>query len=205
MNHQIMIRFFQKHYGRRLRNALRSRAYPAADRMREEYVHRFQHYMETADFGENDEKFSSFLNIYSGLAAYELLRESGFSESESIAVYDEMCSLLRKAAALSYGIADLLPSGFQITADSLKRDLLGQKAACWSTEVLEDSSQCFAYRISKCLYYETCKAHGCPEFTKVFCYHDRAAYGVLHRHVIFLRYEAIGEGGTCCHDAFIRP
>ena len=44
--------------------------------------------MKEADFRVNDCKFSSYLNIYSGLSAYEILREQGMSEQESIVIYD---------------------------------------------------------------------------------------------------------------------
>lgn len=204
MSNEGMISFFQKHYAKRLGKALKARRNTAAERIQSEYQKRFLGYMNQADFGEKNERFTSYLNIYSGLAAYELLRENGFDAEESIAIYDEMCRLLRKAAALSYRIVDLFPNGFRIAVDSLRKDMLGEKAVCWNTEVLEDSDSRFEYRITKCLYYDTCKEHGYPEFTKVFCYHDRHAYDVLHRHAKFVRYEAIGEGGESCHDAFVK-
>lgn len=204
MSNKRMIHFFKKHYAKRLKKALSVRQYSEVEKICREYQIRFQSYMDNADFGKDNERFSSYLNIYSGLAAYELLRENGFGTEESIAVYDEMCLLLRKVAALSYRIVDLLPGGFKIAVNSLRKDMLGEKSVCWNTSVIEDSDQKFEYKITWCLYYDTCKAHGYPEFTEVFCYHDRYAYEVLQRHTKFIRYEAIGEGGTCCHDAFIK-
>lgn len=203
MSNEKMMHFLGKHYAKRFEKELERRGFQNADIWKKKYVERFQRYMADADFGENNERFSSYLNIYSGLAAYELLQENGFSKPESVAIYDKMCKLLRKVAALAYRIADLFPGGFRIAVNSLKEDMIGAKAVCWKTSVLKDDEACFEYRITKCLYYDTCKAHGYPEFTKVFCDHDRYAYDVLHRHVRFVRYSAIGEGGECCHDAFI--
>lgn len=203
MRNDKKIRFFKKHYSKRLKKALKMRGCKNVESLREQYRKRFLLYMAGADFGSENERFSSYLNIFSGLAAYELLRENGFSKQESIEIYDYMCKTLRKVAAMAYRLADLLPNGFQIAVNSLKEDMVGVKSVCWETEVLEDSERCFEYRITKCLYYDTCKAHGYPEFTKVFCDHDRYAYDVLHRHAKFIRYSAIGEGGKCCHDAFI--
>lgn len=203
MNNDSMIRFFKKHYAKRLGKALKNRHVQGAKELPKQYQERFIKYMDEADFGEENERFSSYLNIFSGLAVYELLRENGLTQDEAIGIYDYMCRPLRKVAALAYQISDFLPNGFQIAVNSLKEDMLGAKAVCWDTTVLEDSGQRFEYRITKCLYYDTCKAHGYPEFTKVFCYHDRYAYDVLHRHTRFIRYAAIGEGGECCHDAFV--
>lgn len=203
MNNDKTVQFFRKHYSKRLRNALKSRGCQDAGRLSTEYQKRFLKYMNEADFGANNERFTSYLNIFSGLAAYELLQEHGFSKQEGVAVYDYMCSVMRKVAAFAYRVADLFPNGFEIAVNSLKEDMIGAKAVCWETQVLEDTQEKFEYRITKCLYYDTCKAHGYPEFTKVFCDHDRYAYDVLHRHARFIRYAAIGEGGDCCHDAFV--
>lgn len=204
MKNERIIHILQKHYAKRFKKALVGRGYANAEALKLQYQKRFIKYMHEADFGEKNERFSSYLNIFSGLAAYELLQENGFTKEEGIAVYDYMCAPLRKVAAWAYRIADLLPNGFYIAVNSLKEDMVGAKAVCWDTSVLKDDTQCFEYRITKCLYYDTCKAHGYPEFTRVFCEHDRHAYDVLFRHVKFVRYAAIGEGGDCCHDAFIR-
>lgn len=203
MNKDKKIYFFEQHYSKRLKKALKSRGYENGELLQKEYMARFLNYMGEVDFGNNNEKFSSYLNIFSGLAAYELLQENGFTKKESIEVYDYMCRPLRKVAAFAYRVVDLVPKGFYLAVNSIKDDILGEKAVCWETSVVEDSERRFEYRITKCLYYEVCKAHGYPEFTKVFCMHDRYAYEVLHKHAKFIRYSAIGEGGDCCHDAFV--
>lgn len=198
-----MINYVSNHYARRLRRELKHRGFKDAGNFTKQYQERFAVYMSEADFGEANEKFSSYLNIFSGLACYELLRENGFSEEVAIGIYDYMCKTLRKVAGIVYRIADLFPNGFEITVNSLRKDMIGSKAVCWDTQILSDDDNKFEYRITKCLYYDTCKAHGYPEFTKVYCYHDRYAYDVLFRHAKFVRYSAIGEGGDCCHDVFV--
>lgn len=204
MNNDKMICFFKKHYSKRLKKALKDRGYENREILKEQYQERFLKYMSDADFGNNNERFSSYLNIFSGLAAYELLQENGFSKQDGIEIYDYMCRPLRKVASVAYRVADLLPNGFTISVNSVKEDMTGEKSVCWETSIVEDSGKRFEYRITKCLYFDVCKAHGYPEFTKVFCTHDRYAYEVLHRHAKFIRYSAIGEGGDCCHDAFVK-
>lgn len=204
MKNDKMISFFKQHYSKRLKRALKNRGYKNSEILKKQYKERFLKYMNNADFGSNNERFTSYLNIYSGLAAYELLLENGFPKQDGIAIYDYMCRPLRRVASLAYRVADLLPNGFDISANSVKEDMVGAKSICWETEVIEDSEQRFEYRITKCLYFDVCNAHGYPEFTKVFCTHDRYAYEVLHRHAKFIRYSAIGEGGNCCHDVFVK-
>ena len=65
-----------------------------------------------ADFGEKDGKSTSYLNIYSGLAAYEILRENGFDEAQELKYMTSMCSH-EKIAGLSYKLIDTLPHGFE--------------------------------------------------------------------------------------------
>lgn len=169
-----------------------------------EYETRFYQYMNDADMGNERGKFISYLNIFSGLAAYEILREKGLAEAEGIAAYDSMCAFLRKFSSVLYKAVDLLPNGYKIVRQSLVDDLEGEKRICWDTEILQDDHQGFTYEISRCLYFDTCKEHGYPEFCKVFCTHDWYALGVLKRHAKFIRQSTIAENSTVCHDTIAK-
>lgn len=177
----------------------RSTALSASDVVRE-YEERFYRYMNEADMGSGRGRFTSYLNIFSGLAAYELLREKGLTETEGIKAYDFMCASLRKLSSVLYKGADLLPNGYKIVRQSLLDDLEGEKKICWDIDILQDDDKGFTYEISRCLYFDTCKEHGYPEFCKVFCTHDWYAFGVLKRHARFIRKSTIAESGTVCHD-----
>ena len=164
------------------------------------YEERFYRYMNEADMGSGRGRFFSYMNIFSGLAAYEVLREKGLTEAEGVKAYDSMCAFMRKVSSVLYKGADLLPNGYKIVRKSLVDDLEGEKKICWDTEVLQDDNRGFTYEISRCLYFDTCKEHGYPEFCKVFCTHDWYALGVLKRHARFIRKSTIAENGTVCHD-----
>ena len=113
MNNDKMIYFLKKHYSKRLKKALKDRGYENREILKKQYQERFLKYMGDADFGNNNERFSSYLNIFSGLAAYELLQENGFSKQDGIEIYDYMCRPLRKVASVAYRVADLLPKRFE--------------------------------------------------------------------------------------------
>lgn len=93
-----------------------------------------------------------------------------------------------------------MPNGYNIVVNSLKDDLNGAKAICWKAKVLKDDDEGFSYEISKCLYFDTCKEHGYPEF----CTHDWYAYGVLKKHSKFVRKSTIAEDGTVCNDTILK-
>ena len=160
--------------------------------------------MNEADMGSERGKFTSYLNIFSGLATYEILREKGLTEAEGIKAYDSMCVFLRKISSILYKGSDLLPNGYKIVRQSLLADLNGEKRICWDTKILQNDDRGFTYEISRCLYFDTCKEHGYPEFCKVFCTHDWYALGVLKRHAKFIRKSTIAENGTVCHDTIAK-
>lgn len=64
-----------------------------------EYEERFYRYMNEADMGSERGKFTSYLNIFSGLTAYEILREKGLTETDGInwpKLHDFMCAFILK-------------------------------------------------------------------------------------------------------------
>lgn len=191
-------------YKKKLRKYVANHTAFSANDIVAEYEERFYRYMNEADMGHENGKFTSYLNIFSGLAAYEILREKGLTEAEGIKAYDFMCASIRKISSILYKGADLLPNGYKIVRKSLVDDLEGEKRICWDIEVLQDDDKGFTYEISRCLYFDTCKEHGYPEFGKVFCMHDWYALGVLKHHSKFIRKSTIAEDGTVCHDTIAK-
>lgn len=191
-------------YRKKLKKYVLGNTALSAEDIAAEYEARFYRYMNEADMGSGRGRFTSYLNIFSGLAAYEILREKGLTEDDGVKAYDSMCASLRKFSSLLYKGTDLLPNGYKIVRQSLLDDLEGEKKICCDTAVLQDDDNGFTYEISRCLYFDTCKEHGYPEFCKVFCTHDWYAYGVLKRHSRFIRQSTIAEDGTVCHDTIAK-
>lgn len=196
--------FFVNSYRKRLNKYLKKNTKLDSEAICNDYIRRFYECMNGVDMGKNRGRFTSYLNIFSGLAAYEILREKGLTEKEGIEAYDYMCLPIRKLASFMYRTVDLFPGSYKTVVKSLKKDLNGPKAICWDTKILKDDKEGFTYEISKCLYFDTCKEHGYPEFCKVFCTHDWYSFGVLRRHSKFVRKSTIAENGTVCHDSIIK-
>lgn len=195
-----MCRMLLSGYKKKLKKYVSHNTTLSANDIVKAYEERFYRDMNEADMGSERGRFISYLNIFSGLTAYEILREKGLAESEGIEAYDSMCAFMRKISSILYKAVDLLPNGYKIVRQSLMDDLEGEKRICWDTKILQDDNQGFTYEISRCLYFDTCKEHGYPEFCKVFCTHDWYALGVLKRHSKFIRKSTIAENGTVCHD-----
>ena len=201
---QKMCRMLLSGYKKKLKKYVSSNTKLSADDIVKAYEERFYRYMNEADMGSERGRFVSYLNIFSGLAAYEILREKGLTEAEGVKAYDSMCAFMRKVSSILYKGTDLLPNGYKIVRQSLLDDLEGEKRICWDTRVLQDDDKGFTYEINRCLYFDTCKEHGYPEFCKVFCTHDWYALGVLKRYAKFIRKSTIAEDGTVCHDTIAK-
>ena len=67
-------------YKRKLKKYVSRNTSLSAPEIVNEYESRFYQYMNEADMGNERGKFISYLNIFSGLAAYEILREKGYPE-----------------------------------------------------------------------------------------------------------------------------
>lgn len=93
-----LCRLFVNSYHKRLRKYLKKNTKLEPKAISDEYIRRFYEYMNGADMG----RFTSYLNIFSGLAAYEILREKGLTEKEGISAYDYMCLSVRKLASFMY-------------------------------------------------------------------------------------------------------
>ena len=68
-----------------------------------------------------------------------------------------MCAFIRKFSSVLYRGADLLPNGYKIVRQSFFDDLQGEKRTCWDIEIVQDDEKGYAYEISRCLYFDTCK------------------------------------------------
>ena len=216
-----IIRLLSGHYGKRLERWFSEQGYSSeqANALHREYVSRFTEAMNEADFGPDNGKFSSYANCLSGVIAYAMARERGFSVEEAVGCYDFLAAPLRRFAAALWNTVDMLPNAYEIVAGNVRDDLTGPKGVCWQTEVIHDDDERFEYRCLSCLYYDICCEQGYPEAIQLFCNHDHHAWDGLHRHVYFARFGGIGERradgslsdglssteqGCLCHDMFIR-
>ena len=71
-------------YKRKLKKCVSRNTTLSAGDIVKEYEKRFYRYMNETDMGSERGKFISYLNIFSGLAAYEILREKGLTETEGL-------------------------------------------------------------------------------------------------------------------------
>ena len=117
--------------------------------LREDYEKRLSYYMSKTDFGPEDVKYSSYLNVYTGLVAYEILRDAGFTEEEAFAAYNYVSAPMRKVAHAMHRVIDVVPGGFSFIRRTIISDLTGSKRLCWSTKLIRNDNEVFEYKITR--------------------------------------------------------
>ena len=68
----------------------------------------------------------------------------------------------------------------------------------WEMELLEDSSECYAFDIHRCFYLEVLTAYGAPELTPLYCRTDDWMAEALPPAVRFERAKTLGRGDDRC-------
>ena len=54
------------------------------------------------------------------------------------------------------------------------------------------------FDMTKCKYFDTFTAYGCPELTRCLCHTDDVTNGKMHPRICWHRTQTLGEGGSCC-------
>lgn len=168
-----------------------------------EYEKRYITYIYSEDWGENNFRLSSYLNMFLGITCCKISMEQGYSFEESIKIFDDLSKGMRKIARRMHLIADAFPNGYKVVTGTLYKDLTTEKKKCWNFEVLEQNEDKFVYKIHQCVYLDTCEKYGIKDFCQVFCDHDIWAYGDLKKHTKFIRHSTLVTG-DCCYDEFER-
>ncbi|MBQ6806860.1 MAG: L-2-amino-thiazoline-4-carboxylic acid hydrolase [Lachnospiraceae bacterium] len=203
MNKDTTIKFMAKFGAKQFKKALKKRNNSRYKALSKEYYERYITSVKKEDWGENDFRLKSFLNMFLGITSCKITMENGYSFEESIAIFDDVAHGVRVFSRWLFKMVDLFPNAFKTTRGSLLDDMRGPSAGCWHTEIVTDNEKEFTYKITKCLYIETCEKYGIRDFCQVFCNHDNWAYGGLQKHVKFVRYSTLVEG-DCCHDSFLK-
>ena len=140
-----------------------------------------------------------------GLALYQTLLEES---NDRQAVLAEMESLITSSMA---GYPSLMPLlvRLQDPFPVLRRVFpwmmrLGFPAEGWDLESVEDSNDCLAFNIRRCLYLDTLTSYGAPELTPVYCAQDDVRFAKLPPSITWERTMTLGRGHDRCDFRWCR-
>lgn len=74
----------------------------------------------------------------------------------------------------------------------------------WQTEWVRCDGKEIHFNLHRCIYWELCQQHGCPELCTVYCENDNTAFSGLLPKIRFERSGTLGEGAAYCDFHFIK-
>ncbi len=186
-----------KRYGNIYRKIIDAGNYSDPERKQEAYEKRLTEMYASEKYAEHNVYPSTNAEyIYAIITMCLELKESGLSDSEIIDAVNSGFSSRRNFIKYLIRCIDLLPNSYQIAerwniSDHDKR----VKDGSISYDQFEVSDGKIEYSISRCAYVEMFETYGIRSLCKIFCMTDTTAYSNLRKHVEFIRYSDLSEGG----------
>ncbi len=144
-------------------------------------------------------------SILPGLAVYQTLldegddRESALTEVESV-VTPSLAGLRKLMPLLGR-----LPNPFGVFRRIVPRVVrLAFPPEGWEMEPVEDSEDCIAFNVRRCIYLDTLTSYGAPELTPVYCGGDDTVFAALPPSITWERTMTLGRGHDYCDFRWCR-
>lgn len=144
-------------------------------------------------------------SLLPGLALYQTLLDQGDTQEEALAEMERlMASSVRGLTQLMARLGRLpRPFAlFRLLEPWVVR--LGFPAEGWEIEPVENSADCVAYNVRRCIYLDTLTSYGAPELTRVFCAGDDIMFPALAPSITWERTMTMGRGGERCDFRWLR-
>jgi hypothetical protein len=144
-------------------------------------------------------------SILPGLALYQTLLEES---DDRDAVLSQMESLMAPSLA---GLRWLLPllgrlpdpfAAFRRIVPGVVRFAFPPEG--WGIEPVEDSEDCIAFDIRRCIYLDTLTSYGAPELTPLYCAGDDDMFEALPPSITWERTMTLGRGDDHCDFRWCR-
>jgi len=74
----------------------------------------------------------------------------------------------------------------------------------WGIEAVEDSEDCIAFNVRRCIYLDTLTSYGAPELTALYCGGDDTLFAALPPSVTWERTMTLGRGHDHCNFRWCR-
>jgi hypothetical protein len=144
-------------------------------------------------------------SILPGVALYQTLLEES---DDRDAVVSEMESLVAPSLAGLRWLLPLLgrlPDPFAVFRRIVPAVVwFGFPPEGWGVEPVEDSEDCIAFDIRRCIYLDTLTSCGAPELTPVYCAGDDTLFAALPPSITWERTMTLGRGDDHCDFRWCR-
>lgn len=140
--------------------------------------------------------------ILPGLALYQLIRESGKSQTEAIAAIDQIFKVLFLKKQRSMQKLGKLPFIYSFLRKYIKTAMRQYPAEGWTIEWTQNDSEAIRFNMKTCFYFNTLSSLGAPELTASFCQVDDNIYSDMSPNIQWVRTQTIARGSALCDFCF---
>ncbi len=134
-----------------------------------------------------------------GLALYQTLLEQGDTQEEALAEMEQLMASSASGLTRLMALLVRLPRPFAIFRLLEPWVIrLGFPAEGWEMEPVENSADCIAFNVRRCIYVDTLASYGAPELTRVFCGGDDVMFPALAPSITWERTMTLGRGDDRC-------
>ena len=139
-------------------------------------------------------------SLYPAISVYEALQQSGIPQADALKIMDWMCCQRAEKQARMIRLSLKIPGLYRKMPAIFRWMTVHNfgEAAGFQARFYETDKTCCKFDMTRCIYYEICRDHGCPELTACFCHTDDVTDGHMHPKIRWHRTQTIGEGGSLC-------
>ena len=146
-------------------------------------------------------------NIFPAMAVFDAVSAEGKSREEAAALTDEIFIACMEPIAESIRKMCKIPGMYKIIPwifGTMAFKLFSPEAG-FAADLHQAGKGRARFDMTKCPYYETCKALGYPEIAPTFCRSDDVCYGNMHPKLKWTRTKTIARGADLCDfDLYIQ-
>ena len=145
------------------------------------------------------------VKLFPAMAYYRALLEEGIAQKDAlIAVKQETQKAALKDKESNAQMARI-PFAYLLFRMGVKKHMNKNfPSEGWETQWVRCDRKEIHFNLHRCIYWELCQQHGCPELCTVYCANDITAFSGLMPKIRFERSGTLGEGATHCDFHFIK-
>jgi hypothetical protein len=140
--------------------------------------------------------------ILPGLALYQILRESGESQQNALAIIDEIFEKLFSDNRKMMGKIGKIPLIYPLLRLLIKPVMGKYPSEGWKIDWKQNDKNSIRFDMKSCFYFDTLSRYGVPELTASYCLVDDFIYGNMSPYLSWQRAMTIARGDAFCDFCF---
>jgi L-2-amino-thiazoline-4-carboxylic acid hydrolase len=141
--------------------------------------------------------------ILPGLAFYQILRKSGETQENALAMIDQAFEQLFSDNFARMKKLGRLSFIYPVLRKFIKPAMRQYPPEGWKIDWLQNDRNAIRFDMKSCFYFDTFSKYGAPELTASFCRVDDLTYGNMSSHIRWQRSRTIARGEAYCDFCFL--